>query len=102
MGQPLELIFQIRNCIIHAYGDVAGSTDEKNLRNRAGKTPGYNLAGDQIWLEQQFPPYVVESVRKLFQAIFTLAGFEILDEDFIDDILFETKKSRSADGHVIQ
>lgn len=91
-NQPLERvewIFQIRHCIIHAYGDVRRSNDQVNLRARVGTIPGYNLAGDLIWLEVEFPPYVVQSIRNLFQEIFKLTGFLVLSEDFIDDVLAE-------------
>jgi hypothetical protein len=95
--ERVQWILQIRHCIIHAYGDVGRSRDEKNLRARARKIPGYELAGDLIWLEKEFPPYVVQSIRSLFQEIFKLAGFLVLPEDFIDDVLAEPSNRMFGD-----
>jgi hypothetical protein len=93
----LETILQIRNCIIHAYGDVLRSKDEQNLRACAGKIPGYNLAGDLIRLEKEFPPFVIKSIRELFQELFKLVGFYVLPEDFIHDVLTEPSNAMFSD-----
>jgi hypothetical protein len=87
--ERVEWIFQIRHCIIHAYGDVSRSKHKTNLEMRVTEIPGYNLAGNLIWLEKEFPAFVVHSIRNLFQEIFRLTGLLVLPDDFINDVLAE-------------
>jgi hypothetical protein len=52
--QPVHLSLQVRHCIVHGYGDVTKSSDKKHLEAAQGKC-GYNIVGNEISMEREFP-----------------------------------------------
>jgi hypothetical protein len=64
-------LHEIRNCIVHANGDVARSRDAKSLRAMVGKFAGYDIdAQGQILLHEAGGRLAVDVFTHLFTILY--------------------------------
>jgi len=74
---------KVRNCIVHASGNVKGSKDEQHLRNIAQSEPGLRvsrgyqgetyplyLEDDMLIVEPEYCRRIVANIRWLFEELF--------------------------------
>jgi len=73
--QQLRTLQKVRDCIVHAYGYVARSRDEKFLRELAAQEFGISIDEERILLTKAFCEWQVHTLRTLFSRLFLAAGW---------------------------
>src|SRR5262249_12355171 len=86
---PFDFTFQVRNQIVHAYGDLTNVDKNHNLRQRLGTIPGYQVVDERIILETEFATYLIKSATDLFQELFKQSGFKVVDQELLTYVLTE-------------
>lgn len=76
LWQRARWLEQIRDCIVHANGDVARSRDATSLRRIVGKVPGYDIdANGRVRLTAETCAFFIEVFSELFGHVYAQAGF---------------------------
>jgi len=76
--QHLKTLQKVRDCIVHAYGDVKQSRDEKELRRlaRQGRDIEIDVHG-KLSIKKNFCDDQIKNILQFFRNLFTKAGWEV-------------------------
>jgi len=75
-------LLKIRNCIVHALGNIKLSRDEVRLRQVAAQQIGLSISNedfpevDVLLISEEFCTHAIEEVRKFFKQLFDAVGFK--------------------------
>ena len=76
--QQLRTLQKIRDCIVHSYGDVGRSRDEKFLRDLAMQGSGVSIDDEgRIAVTKHFCEEQLATLRTLFKRLFLCAGWSL-------------------------
>lgn len=72
-SQRIEFLRILRNCIMHAGGEVhrlRSPTEQTILKGASGQWPGYKISKKRVFLEEVFCAEVLKRVQQFFNHVF--------------------------------
>jgi hypothetical protein len=74
--EHLRTLQKLRDCIVHTYGSVSDSRDQKFLRELSTKAIGVSIGhDDRLSLDKAFCEQQLVNLRNLFQQLFKAVGW---------------------------